>query len=432
VSAGGLELWHEAPSSTTWQQVWPPANAPVGAEPPSAGGSASDGTMFFYAYATNGMGAPEYFARVDTAGTFRFWLLGGYAQDIAGIDANHAIAVSSAGVYDFDGDAWTFEQTDGQAGNAVYAAGGVPFIADAGGTVVTRDVHGAWRASLGNLQRTQVMTLWGAPTGELFAGDVGGDLFERTGAIWARSDVGEPVSAFAGRSFDDVYAVGSWPPVLLHDDGTGFTRVTGLSDTVVNAVAVGPTASYVAGCGIDERNADGGWRNINAADDPSVPRFGGCAPLVADVAVGSPGVLFALVQSSDFLHQVWRYDGAWQRLDDDGDDPTGIAFDGEALWMVNGDPTVFRLGDDDVFVDQGAPPRPFGDGSGLGPTYRVHAFGPGHVLAYGMIGYLAELRDGVWQRHDTGMGNKQIAGAWDDGHGLTVVGASGAVLRKDR
>jgi hypothetical protein len=284
-----------------------------------------------------------------------------------------------------------------------------------------------------------------------------GCLAHFTGAGWdppfdISVDAYQPLEAVWGSTADDVWAVGgrsSSPGMLLHFDGTGWTRETFGDSGFVD----------VWGSATDDV-----WA-VTAAG--AIAHFDGAAWswAVEDTGVSGVQQLWGSSASDVWLVgacESWRFDGvSWaagpthgcgtlQAVGGTGTETFGVGVGGDIYqlvaddWVQTTSPTPNTL-NDVVFVgpDDGWAVGLFGtilryngvawatvEGGGVGELVRVWGTGPDDVWALDTVGGILHWDGSAWAVSESGA-HAALNGIWGSGAGdIWAVGTWGAILRR--
>jgi len=153
----------------------------------------------------------------------------------------------------------------GAGPNDVWAVGGDPLGAGERDLIVHYDGSTWSTVTLADPPGVALFKVWGAAADDVWAVGQRGVILHFDGRAWSASDSGVTTDLFTvtGASATDVWAVGGSPPTLLHNEGSGWSRMDnpGLA-AQLNGIAVGQDGSVlvVGNNGVKwRREASGAW-----------------------------------------------------------------------------------------------------------------------------------------------------------------------------
>ena len=174
-------------------------------------------------------------------------------RDLHGRSASDVYAIASnatpddiAALLHFDGVAWSLIDTrDGADGNAVFAAGGVVFVACNAGVMLRHD--GTTWYEDDTFITEDLLDVWAASDDDAIAVGESGHILHWDGSAWSpmNSGVAARLRAVSGSSSTDVAACGDGG-TMLHYDGTAWSPTPAGTRTSLTAVYLFPGTDRVA------------------------------------------------------------------------------------------------------------------------------------------------------------------------------------------
>lgn len=240
-------------------------------------------------------------------------------EGVWGASGSEVYAVGEDGfLAHYDGVRWKVEDTGlpfltlasagftlrGVWGTGGVAEGGVVWVVGHGGVILENDGAGWTRQESGTT--SQLASVWGAGSTDVFSVGSGGTILHWNGSAWSSQSSGTTatLSDVRGTAGDDVWAVG-FSGTILHWDGTAWSPQSSGTTAGLRGVWAGrPDLAWTAGSSGLLRYDGAAWTDEGVTGN------------MLDIWGAALNDVFALVGPTEFLH----FDGAtWTRH------PTGVA-----------------------------------------------------------------------------------------------------------